>query len=154
MPERRTPSRPTPPRSSPPVRPPLPGSAGSGSAGNAGSAEQQAAAKAKVDLTVNKVLAGAGAAATSAVLGSFFGAMGTVTGAAVGSIASTIVTGLYEHSLNRTKETLNAQIRKRRQSATRGGTASAADTDAISAAETMPMGRIPRSVDRPTPRPR
>jgi hypothetical protein len=35
---------------------------------------------AKRDLTVNKVVAGAGAAATSAVLGSYFGAMGTVGG--------------------------------------------------------------------------
>jgi hypothetical protein len=52
------------------------------------------------DLTVNKVLAGAGAAVTSAVLGSFFGVAGTVVGAAVGSVASTIATSLYESSLN------------------------------------------------------
>ena len=52
------------------------------------------------DLTVNKVLAGAGAAITAAVLGSFFGVAGTVVGAAVGSVASTIATSLYERSLN------------------------------------------------------
>ena len=46
----------------------------------------------KRDLTVNKVIAGAGAAATSAVLGSFFGAMGTVAGAALGSVFSAVVT--------------------------------------------------------------
>ena len=46
----------------------------------------------KKDLTVNKLVAGAGAAATSAVLGSFFGAMGTVGGAALGSVFSAIVT--------------------------------------------------------------
>ena len=49
----------------------------------------------KRDLTVNKVIAGAGAAATSAVLGSFFGAMGTVGGAALGSVFSAVVTWLY-----------------------------------------------------------
>lgn len=63
------------------------------------------------DLTVNKVLAGAGAAATSAVLGSYFGAAGTVTGAALGSVASTVAATLYQRSLDRTRETLVARIR-------------------------------------------
>ena len=49
--------------------------------------EQTAPAKG-MDLTVNKVLAGAGAAVTSAVLGSYFGATGTVAGAALGSVAT------------------------------------------------------------------
>src|SRR3954471_10809191 len=63
------------------------------------------------DLTVNKVLAGAGAAATSAVLGSFFGAGGTVLGAALGSVVSTLATAIYQHSLDRTRETFRARIR-------------------------------------------
>ncbi|WP_219417745.1 hypothetical protein [Pseudonocardia nigra] len=63
------------------------------------------------DLTVNKVLAGAGAAATSAVLGSFFGAAGTVAGAALGSMASTVATVIYQRSLDRTRDTLVARIR-------------------------------------------
>jgi predicted lipid-binding transport protein (Tim44 family) len=62
------------------------------------------------DLTVNKVLAGAGAAVTSAVLGSFFGVAGTVVGAAVGSVASTIATSLYEHSLNTTRDRIRARL--------------------------------------------
>jgi hypothetical protein len=64
-----------------------------------------------LDLTVNKVIAGAGAAATSAVLGSYFGATGTVAGAALGSVASTVATTLYQHSLDRTRDTLVARVR-------------------------------------------
>ena len=63
------------------------------------------------DLTVNKVLAGAGAAATSAVLGSYFGATGTVFGAALGSVASTVATTLYQRSLDRTRDTIVARVR-------------------------------------------
>lgn len=63
------------------------------------------------DLTVNKVLAGAGAAATSAVLGSYFGATGTVAGAALGSVASTVATTLYQRSLDRTRDHLVARVR-------------------------------------------
>jgi hypothetical protein len=63
------------------------------------------------DLTVNKVLAGAGAAVTSAVLGSYFGATGTVAGAAFGSVASTVATTLYQRSLDRTRDTIVARVR-------------------------------------------
>jgi hypothetical protein len=76
------------------------------------SAEPTAAAPAKApELTVNKVLAGAGAAATSAVLGSYFGATGTVAGAALGSVASTVATTLYQRSLDRTRDTIVARVR-------------------------------------------
>ena len=60
------------------------------------------------DLTVNKVIAAAGAAATSAVLGSFFGAMGTIGGAAIGSVVSMLTTSIFEHSLDRTRDTVKA----------------------------------------------
>jgi hypothetical protein len=63
------------------------------------------------ELTVNKVIAGAGAAATSAVLGSYFGATGTVAGAALGSVASTVATTLYQRSLDRTRDTIIARVR-------------------------------------------
>jgi hypothetical protein len=74
------------------------------------SAPEPSAAKAP-DLTVNKILAGAGAAATTAVLGSFFGAAGTVTGAALGSVVSTVGTTIYQRSLDRTRDTVKARIR-------------------------------------------
>lgn len=63
------------------------------------------------DLTVNKVLAGAGAAATSAVIGSFFGATGTVIGAALGSVLSTLASTLYQRSLDHTRDRIVARIR-------------------------------------------
>lgn len=63
------------------------------------------------DLTVNKIIAGAGAAATAAVLGSYLGAAGTVAGAAIGSVASTMATTLYQRSLDRTRDTLVSRIR-------------------------------------------
>ena len=62
------------------------------------------------DLSVNKVLAGAGAAVTAAVIGSFFGVAGTVVGAAIGSVASTIATSLYERSLNTTRDRIRARL--------------------------------------------
>jgi hypothetical protein len=62
------------------------------------------------DLSVNKLLAGAGAAVTSAVIGSFFGVAGTVAGAALGSVASTIATSLYERSLNSTRDRIRARL--------------------------------------------
>ena len=76
------------------------------------------------------MIAGAGAAATSAVLGSFFGALGTVAGAAIGAIASTMATSLYEHSLNRTQDTV-AELRSRRRAS------------AAAAEDTVQMPRIP-----------
>jgi hypothetical protein len=65
----------------------------------------------KKELSVNKLIAGAGAAATSAVLGSFFGDMGTVTGAAVGSVFSAVATAAYQHSLDKTRDTVKAKIK-------------------------------------------
>ena len=68
-------------------------------------------AKSGHDLAVPKLAAGAGAAATSAVLGSFFGDMGTVTGAALGSVFSAVVTWVYQRSLERTGQTVKAKIK-------------------------------------------
>jgi hypothetical protein len=62
------------------------------------------------DLSVTKLLAGAGAAVTSAVIGSFFGVAGTVAGAAIGSVASTVATSLYERSLNSTRDRIRARL--------------------------------------------
>jgi hypothetical protein len=83
----------------------------------------------KADLSLNKVLAGAGAAATSAVLGSFFGAEGTVVGAAFGSVASTIATTLYQRSLDRTRDTLVAVVRVRRNAGDPAARAGQADPE-------------------------
>jgi hypothetical protein len=72
---------------------------------------EPAAEESKPDLTMTKVIAGAGAAATSAVMGSYLGAAGTVGGAALGSVVTVVGTSLYQHYLERTRDTLGARIR-------------------------------------------
>lgn len=100
------------------------------------------------ELTVNKVLAGAGAAATSAVFGSFFGAAGTIAGAALGSVASTVATAIYQHSLDRTRDTLVSRIRVngRNVEITRiatPGSATAGSTASLSHASDEPTVLLP-----------
>jgi hypothetical protein len=70
-----------------------------------------AAAKSS-SLTISKVVAGAGAAATTAVAGSVFGADGTVVGAAVGSIVSAVATATYERSLDQTRKLVVTRVRR------------------------------------------
>jgi uncharacterized membrane protein YgcG len=98
-------------------------------------------------LTINKVIAGAGAAATSAVLGSFFGAEGTVAGAALGSVASTVAATLYQQSLDRTRDRLVARVRMPRRGSQNvpgagTGIAGPALAEEPAAEVTMPMPRI------------
>lgn len=89
-------------------------------------------------ITVNKVIAGAGAAATSAVFGSYFGATGTVAGAALGSVASTVATAVYQHSLDRTRDRLVSTVRLGDR--TRGGATVLASESATEV--TIPMQRV------------
>ncbi len=69
-------------------------------------------AAAKASLTVSKVVAGAGAAATTAVVGSVYGADGTVVGAAVGSIVSAVAAATYERSLDQTRKIVTTRVRR------------------------------------------
>jgi hypothetical protein len=55
--------------------------------------------KASDTLTMSKVTAGGLAAATTANYGSYFGAFGTVGGAALGSVASAVVSHVYQRSI-------------------------------------------------------
>lgn len=57
-------------------------------------------------LSSSKVAAGGLAAATSAVLGSYFGVLGTVGGAAAGSVVSALSSEIYQRSIERTAERL------------------------------------------------
>ncbi|HEY9415795.1 MAG TPA: hypothetical protein VIQ30_13610 [Pseudonocardia sp.] len=57
-------------------------------------------------LTGSKVMAGGLAAATTAVLGSYFGVLGTVGGAAAGSVATALSSEIYQRSIDRTAERL------------------------------------------------
>ena len=63
------------------------------------------------DLTFSKIIAGAGAAATTAVAGSFLGPTETVMGAALGSVVSAVASTLYERSLDRTRDTVKARVK-------------------------------------------
>jgi hypothetical protein len=57
-------------------------------------------------LSTSKVVAGGLAAATTAALGSYFGVLGTVGGAAATSIVSAVSSELYQRSLARTANRL------------------------------------------------
>ena len=60
-------------------------------------------------LSPSKVVAGGAAAATTAVLGSYFGMLGTVGGAAATSIVTAVSSELYQRSLQRTGARLRSQ---------------------------------------------
>jgi hypothetical protein len=59
------------------------------------------AARARLDLSTAQIGAGAAASVTSALAASFFGVAGTLIGAAVGSVVSTVASAIYAHSLRR-----------------------------------------------------
>ncbi|MGI8814405.1 MAG: hypothetical protein ACR2G2_03695 [Pseudonocardia sp.] len=56
------------------------------------------------ELSTSKVLAGGMAAATSAVVGSHYGVLGTVGGAAVGSVVTTVGATIYQRSLEHARD--------------------------------------------------
>src|SRR4051794_41928344 len=60
-----------------------------------------------------QIAAGALAAVSSAVLLSFFGVAGTLTGAALASVISTVGASLYSTSLNKTNERLRRALTPR-----------------------------------------
>ncbi|HEY2221888.1 hypothetical protein [Actinomycetospora sp.] len=61
-------------------------------------------------LTVPQIVASALAAATAAILGSFLGVVGTIGGAAVASIISTIGGALYQRSLEKTRDAVKDRL--------------------------------------------
>ncbi|RZT88721.1 hypothetical protein EV383_5666 [Pseudonocardia sediminis] len=105
------------------------GSGGDGGSGKGGSGKGGASGDGKdekpaSDLSVNKVVAGAGAAIVTAILGSFLGAVGTILGAALGSIITTVATTFFQRSIDvtRTKVVGTTQRIKERKGGP-GGTA-------------------------------
>lgn len=94
------------------------------------------------DLTVTKVVAGAGAAATSAAVGSYLGAAGTVAGAALGSVVLTIGSTLYQRSLDRTKEVVRTRIRVVGDRGTTAVSRTVAPRDLRDSEVTIPMPRV------------
>jgi hypothetical protein len=108
------------------------------------------------ELSTSKVVAGGMAAATSAVLGSQFGAFGTVGGAAVGSVVTTVGTSLYQRSLEHARSRVTARLPMqvgRGQQPPEGGIPpsatvrnTAADTVELTSAQGVAPGRAERAV--------
>jgi hypothetical protein len=61
-------------------------------------------------LSIPQIVSGALAAATAAILGSFMGVAGTIGGAAVASIISTVGSSLYQRSLERTRDAVKDRL--------------------------------------------
>lgn len=61
-------------------------------------------------LTFPQIAAGALAAATASILGSFLGVLGTIGGAAAASIVSTVGAALYQRSLERTRDKVKERL--------------------------------------------
>jgi hypothetical protein len=80
----------------------------------------------KRSLSVSKVLAGSLAAATSAVCGSYFGVLGTVGGAAAGSLVSALSAEAYQRLFEHTGHRLRSPSGGMAPSAPARGTAGAA----------------------------
>ena len=88
-------------------------------------------------LSATQVAAGALAAVSSAVVASFFGLAGTLIGAALASVISTVSAALYSNSLQKTNE----KLRRARGQVT--GRLSAADqTEVASAAPPAPATQV------------
>ena len=68
------------------------------------SEEKSAAPSSGMGLTFPQIAASALAAATAAILGSFMGVLGTIGGAAVASIISTVGSALYQRSREATRD--------------------------------------------------
>jgi hypothetical protein len=118
---------------------------------------------AKPSLTVSKIVAGAGAAATTAVVGSVFGADGTVVGAAVGSIVSAVAAATYERSLDQTRKIVTTRVRRGGEDVeiTQVMSTQAMSTEALAAEVTQvipvqrpPTGAHPTGSIAPAVRPR
>jgi hypothetical protein len=89
-------------------------------------------------LSGSKVAAGGLAAATSAVLGSYFGVLGTVGGAAAGSVVSALSSEIYQRSIERTAD----RLRRTNRTAPTPGQARQADPPAAAPPRGLSVGSI------------
>ena len=106
-------------------------------------------------LSATQVAAGALAAVSSAVVASFFGLAGTLIGAALASVISTVSAALYSNSLQKTNEKLRrarGQVTGRLSTADETGVASAAP--ATPATQVLPAHLDPRRAPARRSRPR
>src|SRR5918997_344614 len=108
-----------------------------------------------VQLSATQVAAGALAAVSSAVVASFFGLAGTLIGAALASVISTVSAALYSNSLQKTNEKLRrarGQLTGRQSPVAE--TEVAASAPATPATQVLPAHLDPRRAPARRPRPR
>ena len=70
--------------------------------------------KPRTDVTLSRLVATALAAVTAAFLGSRLGTAGTIIGAGVASVVSTVAAALYQHSLDRTSTRVRSRVAQAR----------------------------------------
>jgi hypothetical protein len=104
----------------------------------------------RTQLSAVQIAAGALATVSSAVVASFLGVAGTLVGAALASVISTICATLYSESLKKTNERLRAV---RQQRTARPGPASARTVEQP-VAQALPTRLDPRRSPAPAGRPR
>lgn len=86
--------------------------------------------KPRQEITLTRLVATALAAITAAFLGSRLGTAGTVIGAGVASMVSTVAGALYQHSLDRTSNRVRSRVLQ-----TRGESVPDTDSDDVPPAE-------------------
>jgi hypothetical protein len=108
-----------------------------------------------LQLSATQVAAGALASVSSAVVASFFGLAGTLIGAALASVISTVSAALYSNSLQKTNEKLRrarGQLTGRQSPVAE--TEVAASAPATPATQVLPAHLDPRRAPARRPRPR
>jgi hypothetical protein len=104
-----------------------------------------------LDLSFTQLIAGSLAAATAAFLGSRLGWVGTITGAAIGSVVSAVASSLYTASMTRAREALRWQNLHTRQAQSSMQTAPAPSESSVQlvlAASQSSMRKLPRWAPR------
>lgn len=102
--------------------------------------------KTKFELSVTQLVASAAATVTATVAASYFGVSGTIIGAGVVSVLSTVGAALYRHALDRGRRGIAARIPER-AAAGRSGTAVAHEAGGVgdTVVDGLPVagGRLP-----------
>ncbi|HKX66468.1 MAG TPA: hypothetical protein VJN29_04520 [Intrasporangium sp.] len=91
-----------------------------------------------LDLSVTQLIAGSLAAATAAFLGSRLGVLGTISGAAIGSVVSAIAASLYTASMTRAREALRWRELLSRQAHSKPQNAPPPTPSSVQSAPTSP----------------
>lgn len=67
--------------------------------------------KSKIDLSTTQLLAGAGATITVSVISSYWGVVGTLAGAGITSVVSSVVTSVYKLAMDRTHSRIRGGLK-------------------------------------------